>query len=88
MDRFACALITALGGPTKVARAMHAPVSTVNNMRRQLTSSRLNHLRRIAEQEHPALDVDALAARHSVQLVPLRSAEADQSVPHVESGAA
>lgn len=66
---------------------MHAPVSTVNNMRRQLTPSRLNHLRRIAEQEHPALDVDALAANHSIQLVPLRSVETDQSVPHVESDA-
>lgn len=88
MDRFACALITAMGGTTKVARAMHASVSTVNNMRRQLTPSRLNHLRRIAEQEHPALNVDALAAEHCVELLPLRTAEAGRVGLHAESDAA
>ncbi len=71
MDRFACALIDALGGTTKVAHAMHAPASTVNNMRSNLTSSRLNHLRRIAQQEHPNLDVEALAEEFGVELLPI-----------------
>lgn len=73
MDRFACALIDALGGTAKVAHAMHAPPTTVSNMRSNLTASRLNHLRRIAQQEHPSLDVEALAAKHGVSLPPIAS---------------
>ena len=71
MDRFACALIDALGGTAKVAQAMHAPPTTVSNMRTNLTTSRLNHLRRIARQEHPSLDVEALAAANGVELPPI-----------------
>lgn len=73
MDKFACALIDALGGTAKVAHAMNAPASTVSNMRSNLTGSRLNHLRRIARQDHPSLDVDALAAEHGVELPPIGS---------------
>lgn len=68
MDKFACALIDALGGTAKVAQAMNAPASTVSNMRSNLTGSRLNHLRRIARQDHPSLDIEALAAEHGVEL--------------------
>lgn len=68
MDDFACALIDALGGLTKVARAMHAPVSTVSNMRSRLTDSRLNHLRRIAASDFPHVDVEALAEAFGRQL--------------------
>jgi hypothetical protein len=69
MDRFASALIDALGGTAKVADLMHAPVSTVHNMRtRRLTDSRLNHLRRIAQDYVPPVDVSALAAAHGIEL--------------------
>ena len=75
MDRFACALIDALGGTAKVAQAMHAPASTVSNMRSHLTTSRLNHLRRIAKQDHPGLDIEALAAEYGVELLPIPEPE-------------
>jgi hypothetical protein len=69
MDTFPAALIDAMGGTTVVAKLMHAPVSTVNNMRtRRITDSRLNHLRRIAIAEFPNLDVETLAREHGVLL--------------------
>jgi len=69
MDRFASALIDALGGTARVAELMHAPLSTVHNMRtRRLTDSRLNHLRRIAQDSAPPVDVASLAATHGVEL--------------------
>jgi hypothetical protein len=72
MDKFAAALIDALGGTTEVARFMSAPVSTVHNMRtKRLTGSRLNHLRRIARDERPSLDVAALASDHGFELPPI-----------------
>lgn len=72
MDTFPAALIDAMGGTTVVAKLMHAPVSTVNNMRtRRVTDSRLNHLRRIAIAEFPNLDVDTLATQHGVALLPM-----------------
>jgi hypothetical protein len=74
MNGFACALIDALGGTAKVAQAMNAPPTTVSNMRSNLTPSRLNHLRRIARQDHPNLDVEALAAEYGVELPPIGSA--------------
>lgn len=81
MDRFASALIDALGGTAKVAELMHAPVSTVHNMRtRRLTDSRLNHLRRIAQDSVPPVNVTVLAAAHGVEL---RSIEL---VPEQSSG--
>ena len=81
MDRFASALIDALGGTVKVAELMHAPISTVHNMRtRRLTESRLNHLRRIAQDSIPPVDVAKIAASHCVEL---RSIEA---LPNESSG--
>ena len=75
MDDFACALIDALGGTTETARLMNAPVSTVQNMKsRKLTGSRLDHLRRIAQDRDPPLDVDAIAARFDVELPPISGA--------------
>jgi len=69
MDRFASAVIDALGGTAKVADMMHAPVSTVHNMRtRRLTASRLNHLRRIAQDQVPPVDVALIAEEHGVEL--------------------
>lgn len=74
MDEFANALIDALGGTTKTAALMEAPLSTVHNMRtRKLTGSRLNHLRRIANDLEPPVDVPALAARFGVELEPIDS---------------
>lgn len=81
MDRFASALIDALGGTAKVAELMHAPISTVHNMRtRRLTESRLNHLRRIAQDSTPPVDVAEIAATHGVEL---RSIE---TLPNESSG--
>jgi len=69
MDQFASAVIDALGGTAKVAELMHAPVSTVHNMRtRRLTASRLNHLRRIAQDQVPPVNVALIAAEHGVEL--------------------
>lgn len=47
-------------------------MSTVHNMRRRLTDSRLNHLRRIAEAEGLSDLVYELARQHGVVLRPLR----------------
>ena len=79
MNGFACALIDALGGTAKVAQAMHAAPTTVSNMRSNLTTSRLNHLRRIARQDHPDLDVEGLAAKYGVELPPINSTVAPSS---------
>ncbi|GAA4220210.1 hypothetical protein GCM10022253_23840 [Sphingomonas endophytica] len=73
MSTFASALIDALGGTAKVASLAETPMSTVHNMRRRLTESRLNHLRRIAEDAGLGSQVMALAADHGVMLKPLRS---------------
>lgn len=71
MSTFASALIDALGGTAKVASLAEAPMSTVHNMRRRLTDSRLNHLRRIAKDEGLEARVADLAAVHGVPLKPL-----------------
>lgn len=71
MDEFACALIKALGGATATARMMSAPVTTVQNMKRRLTPSRLDHLRRIAEHVEPPVNVEAIAEKHGVDLPPI-----------------
>lgn len=72
MDEFASALIDTLGGTTRTATLMDAPLSTVHNMRtRKLTGSRLNHLRRIANDLEPPVDVAAIAARFGVELDPI-----------------
>ncbi len=78
MQTFASELINLLGGTTKVARLAEAPGSTVNNMRKRLTASRLNHLRRIAEAEGLAVQVAELALHHGVVLRPLRGDGADE----------
>ena len=80
MDQFASALIDALGGTTKTATLMEAPISTVHNMRtRKLTGSRLNHLRRIAQNVEPPVDVAALADRFGVELEPIDGLECPSS---------
>lgn len=75
MDLFASALIDALGGTAKVASLAEAPMSTVHNMRRRLTRSRLNHLRRIAAAEGLSREVIDLARAHGVALEPLAVGE-------------
>lgn len=80
MDRFASALIDALGGTAKVAELMHAPISTVHNMRtRRLTESRLNHLRRIAQDSVPPVNVTVLAAAYGVELRSIEPASVQSS---------
>lgn len=72
MDSFATALIDALGGTTAVANRARTGVSTVHHWRRAgLSASRLDHLRRIAQDELPLVDVDAIAAQHGVELPPI-----------------
>jgi len=72
MDAFANALIDGIGGTYAVSRLSHASPSTVHAWRRiGLPPSRLNHLRRIVQDECPSLDVGALAAAHGVELPPI-----------------
>jgi hypothetical protein len=69
MDAFASALIDAMKGTSNVARLAKAPITTVHNWRRAgLAPSRLDHLRRIARDEFPGVDVAAIAAAHGVSL--------------------
>jgi hypothetical protein len=69
MDAFATALIDAMDGTSNVARLARAPITTVHNWRKAgLAPSRLDHLRRIARDEYPELDVAALAAAHGITL--------------------
>lgn len=69
MDSFANALIDALGGTTAVANRARTGVSTVHHWRRNgLSASRLDHLRRIAQDELPAVNVEVIAAQHGVHL--------------------
>ena len=71
MDPFASALIDRLGGTARVASLADAPMSTVHNMRRRLTVSRLNHLRRIASDIGLADEVENLARQHGMELSPI-----------------
>jgi hypothetical protein len=72
MDAFSIALIDAFGGTSTVARLTKAPISTVHGWRRAgLAPSRLDHLRRIAQDEAPLVDVAALAAEYGVELSPI-----------------
>ncbi len=56
MDTFADQVINALGGTSKVATLIEAPVSTVHSWRKiGIPLSRLAHLRLVAEQSGTAL---------------------------------
>ncbi|WP_267396974.1 MULTISPECIES: hypothetical protein [unclassified Sphingomonas] len=78
MDDFANALIDALGGTTATAQRARTGVSTVHHWRRTgLSPSRLDHLRRIAQDECPSVNVEAIAAEYGVELPPI--GEADQT---------
>ena len=69
MDAFANELIDAMGGTQEVATLALAPVRTIYNWRnRGLSPSRLDHLRRIAQDDLPTVDVEAIARRHGVEL--------------------
>jgi len=71
VDAFANALIDGMGGTTAVANHTRASTSTVHSWRKNgLTASRLDHLRRIAQNECPSVDVEAIAAMHGVELPP------------------
>jgi hypothetical protein len=72
MDAFANALIDALGGTTATAQRARTGVSTVHHWRRTgLSPSRLDHLRRIAQDECPSVNVEAIAAECGVELPPI-----------------
>jgi hypothetical protein len=72
MDAFANALIDEIGGTYVVSRLSQASPSTVHSWRRiGLPPSRLNHLRRIVQDECPLVDVAALAAVHGIELPPI-----------------
>jgi hypothetical protein len=74
MDAFAIALIDGIGGTYAVSRLSQASPSTVHAWRRiGLPPSRLNHLRRIVQDECPLVDVAAIAAAHGVELPPIVS---------------
>jgi hypothetical protein len=80
MDDFANALIDALGGTTAVANRARTGVSTVHHWRRSgLSPSRLDHLRRIAQDECPSVNVNLIAAEHGVELPPIAVADATSS---------
>jgi hypothetical protein len=80
MDSFANALIDALGGTTAVANRARTGVSTVHHWRRTgLSASRLDHLRRIAQDELPSVNVEAIAAEHGVELPPIGDEAATSS---------
>jgi len=69
MDRFANLVIDALGGTTAVANKAFTGVSTVHNWRKNgLSASRLDHLRRIAQDEGSSEKVSAIAAECGVDL--------------------
>lgn len=89
METFASALIDALGGTTRTAELMNAPLSTVHNMRtRKLTGSRLDHLRRIARDMQPPVDVSAIAARFDIELDPIQPLSLSSSGNGVDLSAA
>ena len=88
METFASALINALGGTAQVAELSDAPMSTIHNMRRCLTGSRLNHLRRIAAMEGLAERVDEVARQHGVELPPLARRIAGRDQHHSQVDAA
>lgn len=57
MDTFACNLIATFGGATAISRFTSAPVSTVHSWKHNgIPSSRLAHLRLIAEKVAIAVD--------------------------------
>lgn len=79
MDRFANLVIDALGGTTAVANKALTGVSTVHNWRKNgLSASRLDHLRRIAQDEGSSEKVSAIAAECGVDL-PIMSTSAGGS---------
>jgi hypothetical protein len=90
MDRFANALIDALGGPAAVASKTRNPVRTVHNWRKNgLSPARLDHLCRVAQDESPSVDVPALAAEYGVAILPngpaaARSPENATDIFHAE----
>ncbi|VVT20458.1 conserved hypothetical protein [Sphingomonas aurantiaca] len=69
MDRFANLIIDVLGGTTAVANKALTGVSTVHNWRKNgLSPSRLDHLRRIAQDEGSSDKFSAIAAECGVDL--------------------
>jgi len=72
MDAFASQLIDQMGGTTAVANLARTNRSTVHSWRQAgLSPSRLDHLRRIVQDECPSVDIDAIAAQHGVELPPI-----------------
>ena len=69
MDRFANLIIDVLGGTTAVANKALTGVSTVHNWRKNgLSASRLDHLRRIAQDEGSSEKIGLLAAECGIDL--------------------
>jgi hypothetical protein len=76
MDAFANALIDGMGGTTVVSNRSRASTSTVHSWRvKGLPPSRLDHLRRIIQDECPSVNVEELATLHGVELPPIGEAE-------------
>lgn len=72
MIEFTNAVIDALGGTTATAQRAKTGVSTVHHWRAKgLSPSRLDHLRRIAQDECPSVDMDGLARQFGVELPPI-----------------
>ena len=77
MDRFANLLIDALGGTTSVANKAFTGVSTVHHWRKNgLPASRLDHLRRIAQDEGSSDKVAVIAVECGVDLPNMATASA------------
>jgi hypothetical protein len=88
MDCFTNDLIDAFGGTTIVAGHMLTGVSTVHNWRRNgIPTSRLDHLRRIRDDEGLTVDIEAIALRHGVTLPvsPVRAAASSGTSPQVSA---
>lgn len=84
MDRFANLVIDALGGTTAVANKAFTGVSTVHNWRKNgLSPSRLDHLRRIAQDEGSSEKVSAIAADCGVDM-PIMSTSTSGSSGNVD----
>jgi hypothetical protein len=80
MDRFANLLIDALGGTTSVANKAFTGVSTVHHWRKNgLPASRLDHLRRIAQDEGSSEKISAIAAECGVDLPNMRTLGSESS---------
>jgi hypothetical protein len=80
MDRFANLLIDALGGTTSVANKAFTGVSTVHHWRKNgLPASRLDHLRRIAQDEGSSEKISTIAAECGVDLPNMRTSGSESS---------